>query len=243
MAYDIGQIRSPSISNFYDTINLNTLEWNYTIVDDETEAVDPLKFKDPYLPFNSGNLLIQGEHYYLRFDVKKTTTTQNISLKLKNPSNDIEDIEEEIQNLKTYNIQSTTQSNNIETHELIFTPNKNYSQILWELKRSVQHDYNFENQSIDDNSIGRKIEISNIVLYKIKNILLDLSLFDKFYKIIKIGIQGPSALLICINGQQIRIGKSKIFEINEEISIDFLGFVPKANEYFIIDYEFSTDED
>ena len=72
----------------------------------------------------------------------------------------------------------------------------------------------------------------------IKNIVKDIN------KIVKIGVQGPPSLLMCINGEQIRIGKTGIFEINEDnVSISFVGFIPKIKnnvlEYFIMDYEYS----
>ena len=35
-------------------------------------------------------------------------------------------------------------------------------------------------------------------------------------------------MLMCINKEQIRIGKSGIYEINNGIKINFIGFVPKS---------------
>jgi len=63
----------------------------------------------------------------------------------------------------------------------------------------------------------------------------------------KIGIQGPPSLLMCINGEQIRIGKSGIYEINNDIiKITSISFAPKqatltSNEvdYFIMDFEYN----
>jgi len=44
----------------------------------------------------------------------------------------------------------------------------------------------------------------------------------------KIGIQGPPSMLMCINGEEIRIGKSGIYEINNDIiKITSISFVPK----------------
>ena len=56
-------------------------------------------------------------------------------------------------------------------------------------------------------------------------------------KIRKLGVQGPPSMLMCINGEPIRIGKNGIYELNNpNINIDFLSFIPKLNDFFIIDY-------
>ena len=48
---------------------------------------------------------------------------------------------------------------------------------------------------------------------------------------------------MCINGEQIRIGKNGIYEINNTIQVTFLGFIPKsASEYFIVDYEYGEED-
>jgi len=62
----------------------------------------------------------------------------------------------------------------------------------------------------------------------------------------KIGIQGPPSLLMCINGEQIRIGATGIYEINrDDIRITSINFVPKESkffsdglDYFIMDFEY-----
>ena len=46
-------------------------------------------------------------------------------------------------------------------------------------------------------------------------------------------------MLMCINGEQIRNNRSGIYEINnDKIKIKSIGFVPKGNDYFIMDYEY-----
>lgn len=254
MSYDIGQIRSSSISNFYNTIvdqtqneNQKRIEYRYTVVDDELNENNKTEFMDPCLQQN----LEQGKYYYLKFTVAKQNTLQNFTLKLKNEANDIEDEEEQTQNIKTYSI--LPPQGNLVTFETILTPNKNYSQIVWELKRTVQNDYNEDVFIYEDttdyslhNIIGRRLIISDVIIYEITNILTtNPDFFGNVNKIVKIGVQGPSGLLMCINGEQLRIGKSRIFEINEEISINFIGFIPEiinsqVNDYFIMDYEYST---
>ena len=62
---------------------------------------------------------------------------------------------------------------------------------------------------------------------------------DVTYPLKKIGIQARPSFLMCINKQEIRIGRSGIFEVNNGVEITSIGFVPKgADDYFIMDYEY-----
>jgi len=55
----------------------------------------------------------------------------------------------------------------------------------------------------------------------------------------KIGIQGPPLLLLCINKEQIRLGKNGIYELNNGMNITSIGFVPKSEkDLFIMDFEY-----
>jgi hypothetical protein len=62
----------------------------------------------------------------------------------------------------------------------------------------------------------------------------------------KIGIQGPPGMLMCINGEPIRIGPSGIYEIKNGYKINFLSFIRKESyengaqqlDSFIVDYQY-----
>ena len=63
--------------------------------------------------------------------------------------------------------------------------------------------------------------------------------------LLKIGIQGPTGLLFCINGEEIRMGKSGIYEILNGYKVNSIGFVPKPDsispggkDYFVLDYQY-----
>lgn len=62
----------------------------------------------------------------------------------------------------------------------------------------------------------------------------------------KVGIQGPPSMLMCINGEQIRLGKTGIYEINNGVKVNFIAFVPKLSlnglDYFIMDFEYQQQE-
>ena len=59
-------------------------------------------------------------------------------------------------------------------------------------------------------------------------------------------VQGPSGLLMCINGEEIRVGRTGIYSINHKsININSLGFVLKPTnltsdgfEFFVINYQY-----
>ena len=56
----------------------------------------------------------------------------------------------------------------------------------------------------------------------------------------QIGVQGPPGTLMCIEGEQIRIGRSGIYEINNGVVISFLGFVLHEDDenQFFLDYQY-----
>ena len=43
-----------------------------------------------------------------------------------------------------------------------------------------------------------------------------------------------------IDGEAVRVGRSGIYEINNGISVSFIGFIvePDDNKYFILDYQY-----
>ena len=47
-------------------------------------------------------------------------------------------------------------------------------------------------------------------------------------------------MLMCINGEEIRIGRTGIYEINYGISINTIGFIVEPNDgkNFILDYQY-----
>jgi len=76
----------------------------------------------------------------------------------------------------------------------------------------------------------------DIQLFEIKNILTS----DILSNVTKIGIQGNSGMLTCINGEPIRIGPSQILEISKigNFSFDFIGVLPRKNDTWFLDYQY-----
>lgn len=239
MAYNIGQFRrSSNINDYYEDISNNFVIQYFQ--ERLSELTSTVFFENAYYDFsNTGNKLNKQNYYYLNFSVKKMNSIQNFYLKLKNltqSEDDFSDNNEQI--IAEFTVPQSTIEDDWTNFEIIIAPNKTYGQLYWDLRRTISNDYLSTSDMQVEGAIGRKMTIVINQFAIIKNIVKDIN------KIVKIGVQGPPSLLMCINGEQIRIGKTGIFEINEDnVSISFVGFIPKVKnnilEYFIMDYEYS----
>jgi hypothetical protein len=229
MAYSIGQIRRNQISSF--SVNVN---YNLSLLVNKDSIVD---FYNPYI-YMSNTLLSFAYSYYLRFKVKqRTDSTQDFSIKLANSDS----TDKNTQSVRTFNVKS---GNDYTTFELIFTPNSAYNEIIFELRR-LALDFNLVN---DNGKNGRIMDIEILDFYIVNNIITDYlqSHFSDLKQLKKIGIQGPPGLLFALNGEEIRIGKSGVYELcHDSISISYLGFcikesnqVPDGKDFFILDFKY-----
>lgn len=239
MAYNIGQFRRTSnINDYYEDIS-NDFKIQY-YQERLSELTSTVFFENAYYDFsNTGNKMNKQNYYYLNFSVKKMNSIQNFYLKLKNLTQSDDDFSgNNEQIIAEFTVPQSTIEDDWTNFEIVIAPNKTYGQLYWDLRRTISNDYLSTSDMQVEGAIGRKMTIVINQFAIIKNIVKDIN------KIVKIGVQGPPSLLMCINGEQIRIGKTGIFEINEDnISISFVGFVPKVKngilEYFIMDYEYS----
>jgi hypothetical protein len=82
--------------------------------------------------------------------------------------------------------------------------------------------------------------VKNYECYEIVNVLNIINNNNQNSSIVnftKIGVQGPSGLLMCINGEEIRVWPSGIYEIRNGYKVSFIGFVVlDDNVSFILDY-------
>lgn len=226
MSYNIGQFRRAqlSISN-YRTL----LQYDMTHV---TNNNTKTTFLDTAISLAGGSVLDNKHSYYLRFTVKQMTSVQNFSLQLQN-SNDTQTIED-------YTVPAGTGST---TFDIVFTPNATYSLIVFVLARTSE-DYNI----IESGQYGRimDITVNSENIYLMTNIVDTLASTYGLTELTRIGVQGPTGLMMSINGEQIKIGKSSIYELNDvNIKITYLGFVLKKNvlnvdgyDNFILDFEY-----
>lgn len=89
-------------------------------------------------------------------------------------------------------------------------------------------------QIIDDT---RGISNSDDVLSVVIDKFYSVNEMIEFRHVRRLGVQGPPHMWMMINDQGIRIGRSGTFELlTEDLTIDFVGFMPQANDFFLVDY-------
>jgi len=159
--------------------------------------------------------LVSSEYYYFRCQIKRMVMPQTFTIKLINFNDTTNSVEQFIK-------QITVQGGNREEWvniEFIFNPVVSFDTILFQLQRTVQ-DYQevIRYPKIAYQQLGI---INNIINSKIEN---DISL-------LKIGVQSHPGLTMCINGEEIHVSKTGIFEIkNGVIPIIFFSVTNPATE-------------
>ncbi len=235
MAYNnFGQFRRTQQSQYFTTLSMTLSTQQETEVSDVIDVA----FWNRCGNLTGSNVMNNQNCYYLRFGVeKRTDATQKFYLKIRN-TNVEEDNEQLIEEYyvglgsgKVY-------------FECIISPNGNYNQILWELQR-LPIDYDIKTE-------GKPGRILNVVIDKYARLIDIIDYLKRQYAgleyLTKIGIQGPPSLLMCINREPIRMGKTGIYEINNGIDITSLSIIPKSSssfsdglDYFIIDFEYPNN--
>lgn len=227
MSYQIGQFRghvneNADLQNYFNEDTSNKIVKQHI----NSSDISGITFKDRYFSPQNDFVLNNQNCYYLKFSVKPMNNSEQIfSLKLKN--NLTEQLIEEFLVPKG----SETETKYFET---IIAPNSNYEKIVWELKRT-REDYG--------SAGGREMTVTVQTYGILTNIISSIN-YSGLKSLKKVGIQGPPSMLMCINREPIRIGRSGIYEINKNnISINSISFMPKKNDYFIMDFEYQKKED
>ena len=234
MSYKFGQFRKSQYSDY-----LLPLDYTLNNLRVESSLSTGVVFIDKGIDLEGNNILQalasngKQRSYYIRFKIYKLDTAQKITVRLVNTEKTtdnvqkIEDIEIPAGNPGDYDI-----------FEMILSPNDNhtYNQIYFQLNRELI-DYNTLKP---DGTYGREMNISIDRLDEVYNIINYLNTsIDNKSALKQIGIQGPPGLLMNINGEAIRVGRSGLYEINNGIKITFIGFIVEADEkYFILDYQY-----
>ena len=234
MSYKFGQFRRSQLSSY-----LTPLEYTLNNLRVQSSLSKGVVFIDKGIDLDGNNILQaindsgKQNSYYIRFKIFKQDTKQLITVRLINT----EKTSDNVQTIETIEIEAGD-INDYSTFELILSPNDNhtYNQIYFELNRELI-DYNTLNQ---DGTYGRIITIAIDRIDKIYNVIDFLQTSIENKGILKqIGVQGPPGLLMSINGEAIRVGRSGLYEINNGINTTFIGFIIEADEkYFILDYQY-----
>lgn len=220
MAYVVNQLNQPKIdlsdpsaTAAYMTLVTEGVAKRRVLSD--TGINSKLVFYDECLYFE--NSLTANSVYYFHAKIKRLLTTQKFYIYLVKYNNTKDT---RTQYLKTIEIQPGG-SNDWADFEIIFSPLINFDCILFQLQRA-EVDYSggttryptivYEELSLINNIINTKIGKADTEL-------------------LKIGVQSAPGLIMCINQEEIHVGRSGIYELrNGAISIDFFSVVSAAQE-------------
>ena len=242
----IGQLRGSSNgSSYFQQISSQKGKFETAI----SLGSGDLLFRDWAISLNGSNTFQYENNYYVKLKIKnqkekiqnsdgtqsyvnETQRTFTISL-----GNDTTGTEQFLKSI-TLPVEEEAKVANI---ELIFTPNITFSKIIIRMDRNA---IDFGLSYIENNITytGRKFilgenEESDSEDFKIYSIINKKPESVKSFN--KIGVQGPPGLLMCINGQEIRVGPSGIYETRNGYKINFIGFIVKDNrDNFILDYQY-----
>ena len=99
-------------------------------------------------------------------------------------------------------------------------------------------DYNIQ-QDVDNEVVyGRRVTLEDFdyKLYKLSNLVDEINADGV---LTRIGVWGHSGLMMAVNGEEIRIGPSGFYELDNIIQISSLGIVARDyNDNFTIDYTY-----
>lgn len=200
MGYIVGQL----IHNKSDSspqIKSIGSDWVSVLMKREVESTT---FSEKALFYEVGKTLTPielGQNYYLRFIIKNTSNERTLKVKLVNSKDGKKiDIDSKEQVLKTI----VVPKNVTREYEVVFSPLADFNTILIENSHT--------------NSGIAFLELSHLTN------LSELS--SKSFA--KIGINGVPGTTFCINGEEIKIGKSGVYELkNGIINTSFFALIEK----------------
>lgn len=219
---------------------LKPLQYKLNTIQKESPLSQAIIFNDKAIDLSNGSILqfvdstgLRGRSYYLRVKVSKIeSSSQVLTVQLVNTSKETDNI----QVLKTVTVDKG-QKTDFLIFDIVISPKSVYNRIEIALDRNAD-DYNIVHE---DRTCGRIINMEVLNLSEINNVIdiINTSIDNKGM-LKQIGVQGPSGMQMCIDGEEIRIGKSGIYEINNGIIIKFIGFIVEDNDNkkFILDYQY-----
>lgn len=230
MSIEIGQYRATkpvSLDDYVTEIGFSTRTINKQISQDSS-----IVFTDRIWFLDKDTKIQRNKKYYLKAQIYLPNKQEKITVKLKDSEN-----EEKVQYIDLIVLPSVININYEENREqtilieLVFEANDNYDYILFEIKRDV---YDFPSK----NKLGTRgfvLDFHHDCFFG--EILNLLELFDTS-ALVQMKVRGPQGLLMCINGESIRVNPGNVYEINNGYQVDFLGFIPEEQDFFILDYQY-----
>ena len=221
LSFSKGQISTASgIGNY--SFKDSTIEYNF-----EKDVIYFLKIKIIRPKVDAD---VSGESIWN--NIQDQLINKTVTFKLQNYNGKNE------QYISEYTIPFFTSFDSVDQYviiELIFKPFQNFNRLSLILNRTVADLVNIYISGGTDAGSKIDFDIRETKLIAIQTSVLDA---DELKKIRKIGVQSNPGLLMCINGEAIRVGPSGIYEIKNGYPINFLSFLlENEQEHFIFDYE------
>ena len=217
MADKIGQIRSGQLESFLTPLSFSLGE--------KVNSQQPALFFDPCLNISSSNELVRNKGYFLSFRIKQGAEQRTFRLKFSN-----ENLETENSiTIKKFTVERGT---GYSYFNVVVSPSGSYKQIVIALDRIAQ-----------DHEAGKtyNLQASEVKLFMINNLLKNIELlYPSFEKIKAFGLQGTKGLKFSINGEELLIGGTGIYELRKEIDMIDFGFAltDPENQFFILDFKY-----
>ena len=171
-------------------------------------------FYDECVQFNGS--LSAGLNYYFHAKIKRLASDQIFYIYLVNYAEISGGEEVKTQYLKTITVQGGATTEWVDL-ELLFTPLIQFDCLLFQLQRTIE-----------DYRTGTRYPV---IIYEelslVKNMLS--SQIRQEVSLLKMGVQSHPGLMMCINGEEIHIGRTGIYEVkNGIITVDFFSVVTAA---------------
>lgn len=214
MAYILGQFNHKQDGN--STIKCMTsiggATASYVKPETTEEGSNNLQqYGDVELKFD--NFLINGVTYYCHCKIKKISTEQNFTIRLKTTDTSELNKEQFIKNIKIFD---NNANNDWVDVQFTFTAQDSVFNIIA---------FNLLRTSIDSGN-ERKPFIVFLEFCEVNNIIKTILNKESNLPLIKMGIQSRPGLKMIINQEEIFIGRTGVYEIkNGEVKIGFLSFV------------------
>lgn len=223
MSYVLNQLNQPQIdatdpaqTQIYMTLQeTGTAKRRRNTSDSGVSGGSLIPFYDECIQFNKS--LTSGATYYFHTKIKRLTSSQKFYLYLVH-YDDQESLNSKTQYLKTIEVQAGDEDDWVD-FEMLFSPLQSFDCLLFQLQRTID-DYRiktrypkivYEELSLVNNVITTKIAVG--------------------VELTKIGVQSHPGLIMCINNEEIHIGRSGIYEVrNGIISVDFFSVIAAAEE-------------
>lgn len=237
MAYILNQFNQPMTKDmsasddknkkYMEVILGGTAKRKKNASDSGVSGVSLKPFFDECVQFDSA--LAAGTNYYFHAKIKRMNSNQIFYIYLCNYAEEA-GVENKKQYLKTITVQSGMNTEWVD-FELIFTPLLQFDCILFELQRNIE-DITVKENGVDENGkiIYERVSVRYpVIVYEelslIKNIIPNKTNY------IKIGVQSHPGLMMCINGEEIHVGRTGTYEVrNGIITVEFFSVVKAAIE-------------